>query len=272
MINQKLRNGNFTSSEIVALTKEGKTKGTLGAPAITYIEETNFERKLGRCLTEDINARPLTWGKLVEIIVFGKLGLEYILTSNETVQHPTIPYWVGSKDGIKYDEGKTIIDIKAPLTLKSFCQLVDCLYKGLEGLTAMQYIRDNHKDGEKFYWQLVSNAVIDNAKYAELIVYMPYQSELEEIKTLAQNASGEHMIRHYWIAMATDDDLPFLVDGGFYKNINIIRFEVPQKDKEFLTQCVKRAGEMLIPYPGEEVVMHTKAVDPKKIVLQKINA
>lgn len=250
MIKNLLRVGNFTSSEIVALTKRDKKGTGFGAPAITYIDETNFERKLGRSITDEVNARPLTWGKLLESRVFNLLGLEYILTSNDTVPHPTISYWAGSKDGIKHDEGKTVIDIKCPMTLKSFCQLVDPLYKGLTGIIAMNYIRDNHKDGEKFYWQLVSNSIIDETQYAELIVYMPYQSELEEIMNMARAVDGADMSKHYWIAMASEGDLPFIQDGGYYNNINTIRFEVPQEDKDFLTESVEKAGAMLIDMPS----------------------
>jgi hypothetical protein len=240
MINNKLRVGNFTSSEIVALTTLAKDGKSFGKPALTYIEETNMERRLGRSLTDETNARPLTWGKLLEGHVFNLLGLEYSLTSTDTIQHPEIPFWTGSPDGEKKD---TVIDIKCPMTLKSFCQLVDC--------KTIDEVRENHKDGEKFYWQLVSNAVLKNKPFAELIPYMPYFSELADIRMLAQQVPGDQLSKHYWIAMACDDELPYLVDGGYYKNVNVIRFEVPNSDKALLKSKVLKAGEMLIPVDGE---------------------
>lgn len=246
MIRNQLRNGNFTSSEIVALTKTGKGQNGFGAAAITYINETNFERRLGRSITDESNARPLTWGKLLEARAFDLLGTEYSITSQETDVHPSIPYWVGSKDGMKHSGGRTVIDFKCPSTLKSFCQLVQPLYDGLEGIAAMDAIRENHKDGDKFYFQLVSNAIINNCTHAELIVYMPYESEIPEIKLLADGNANA-----YWISMAGEDELPFIKDNGYYKNINIIRFEVPETDKKLLTDCVIKAGKMLIPYPCE---------------------
>lgn len=245
MINNTARNGNFTSSEIVALTKKDK-KGEFGASALTYIEETNFERRLGRSLTTEVDARPLTWGKLLEIMAFDELGLDYILSSTQTDVHPKIPYWVGSKDGIKLDEGRTVIDIKSPFTLKSFCQLVQPLYLGMTGMAAMDWVRENHKDGDKFYWQLVSNAVLNNCQFAELIPFMPYKSQIEEIRLRAQQVPAELMSKHYWIAMANDDDLPYLPDGGYYKNLNKIRFEVPQADKDLLESLVLKGGKFLI--------------------------
>jgi hypothetical protein len=235
-----VRVGNFTSSEIVALVSKGKEKGSFGKPALTYIEECNMERRLLRSVCDDVTARPLSWGLLVENIAFEKLGMEYTLTSQETDQHPTIPYWSGSRDGMKLDEGKTVIDIKCPMTLKSFCTLADC--------QTIEEIRDNHKDGEKYYWQLVSNAIINDCKFAELIVYMPYKKELDEIRELAQNMPQEYLYKFFWIANGNDEELPHLLENGHYKNINIIRFEVPQSDKDFLTERVLEAGKLLQPY------------------------
>src|SRR6185369_17941405 len=172
-----VRVGNFTSSTIAAIMSNGRSKGSLGAPALTYIEECNMERRLKRSLENDSNAKPLSWGKLVERRVFDLLGLEYKLISENTLNHPDIDYWCGSPDAQKFDEGGTVVDIKCPMTLKSFCQLVDSSYPDnakdkdeprYNGTVAMDIIRERHKDGEKYYWQLVSNAILINAKFAEL--------------------------------------------------------------------------------------------------------
>lgn len=244
----RIRVGNFTSSTIAALMSNGGAKDSLGAPALTYIEECNMERRLGRSLENDSNAKPLSWGKLVEKRVFELLGLEYKLVSENTLEHPTIDYWCGSPDAQKFDEGGTVVDIKCPISLKSFCQLIDVLYngrgKGLSGIDQMNWIRENHKDGDRYYYQLVSNAILINAKYAELIVYAPYQSELQSIRDLAQQMEELH--RYYWIANSYDDDLPNLIEGGYYKNLNVIRFEIPQEDKDALTERVKLCGKSLI--------------------------
>jgi len=66
-ITDSIRIGNITSSEgAVAVMSNGKAKGSFGAPALTYIEECNFERRLGRSIETESNARPLTWGKFIE--------------------------------------------------------------------------------------------------------------------------------------------------------------------------------------------------------------
>lgn len=261
MIANKLRIGNPTSSGIVALTSMNRKGDGPGAPFQTYVDEKNMERKLGRSLDTETNARALVWGKLLEGRVFEEiLGLEYTLNSQETMQHPTIHFWTGSPDGFKYDHGKTVVDIKAPITLKSFCQLVDPLYDGMNGIEAMNVVRSTHKDGDKYYWQLVSNSVLSESKFAELIVYVPFQDELDEIKRLADGVA--HCM---WIQFADELELPFIKRGGHYSNRNIIRFEVPEEDKEFLTQRVLLAGEKLIDVEKPSLVYKPKTIIPELI-------
>ena len=122
----KIRNGRFTSSGISALTSNGKAKGTFGKPFFTYVEEKYFETKLKRRLDNESNAKPTSWGKLVERHVFDQLGTEYNLVSKDTIVHPTIELWAGSPDLEKYDDGKTVCDIKCPMTLNSFCTFYEC--------------------------------------------------------------------------------------------------------------------------------------------------
>jgi len=187
-------------------------------------------RKEGTYRTE------VEWGNswVIPLTIYENLieqhGLEYFQRQLE--------YMVSRQK--KFDEGKTVIDIKCPLTLKSFCQLVDC--------KTIQEVRDNHKDGEKYFWQLVSNAILTGAEHAELIIYVPYQSELEDIRELARNTDEGVMSKYYWIHNATDDELPFLIEGGHYKNLNVIRFDVSKEDKAFLTERVAAAGKLLEPF------------------------
>lgn len=237
-MNNELRNGNFTSSEIVALTTNGRTKDSFGKPFYTYIDECNMERRLCRSISEEINARSITWGNLNESRVFELLGTEYSLVSKETILHPKFDYWVGSPDAIKYvnNISETVCDIKCPKTLKSFCQLVDAWES--EGING---IREGHKDGEKYYWQLVSNAILTGCQFAELIVYVPYQYELDAIRK-----STEGNEKYYWIWGSSDEELPYLIDGEYYKNINVFRFNIPFLDKQFLEDRVLEAGKFLI--------------------------
>lgn len=240
-----IRNGNFTSSEIVALISRGKSKTEFfGKPAHTYIRQCNLERRLGRSLETDASARSLTWGTLLEKFTFEQLGLEYTLTSNITLVHPDFPCWVGSPDGMKEVTPRAVTDIKCPYTLQSFCDLVEPIYKGLEGNEAINWVRENHKDGEKYYWQIVSNAILSGVSRGELIVFMPYQSQLSAIREAASNVN-ENQNNYAWIGFADDNNLPHLIEGGYYKNLNRITFDIPQEDVELLTASVKIASGLL---------------------------
>lgn len=235
------RVGNFTSSEIVKLTTNGKAKGSFGKPFYEYVDEKNFERRLRRSIGTESNSRPLTWGKLVERRVFELLPISYRLSSNDTFEHPTIKCWSGSPD-CTHNEN-TVGDVKSPLTLKSFCQLVDPIYNGLQGMEAMNKIRETHSDGEKYYWQLVSNAILTKSTFSELIVYVPYIHELELIRSLSEELNDK---RFNWVLSAEDIELPFLPADSLYRNLNVIRFEVPKEDKDFLTERVLEAEKLLI--------------------------
>lgn len=254
ILDNKERNGNFTSSKIAALLSEppaaAKKAGEIfGKAAVTYIKERNYERRLGRSLDTELKAKAVTWGLLVEYLVFQKLGLDYILTSDVTKQHPTIPYWLGSKDAWKDDEGMTVIDIKSPLTPKSFCDLVTPLYDGLTGMNAINAVRDMHTEGDTYYTQLLSNACIDSAEHCELIVFMPYKKFLPDIRMRAKKLVDDGQDKFKWIMYAEDGELPWLPDDGYYKDLNIIRFTPPQEDRDNLTSRVRKAGELLINVP-----------------------
>ncbi len=265
-----LRTGRFTSSEIVALTgygsrpmtedelKEWKkdnpksqkknTEDGFSDAGLTYIEETNMERRLGRPLENETDAKATSWGLLLEPYSFSKLGLEYTLCSKKTFPHPTIEFLVGSPDALKGKD--TVADHKNPMTLKSFCQLVDpYIENGVEKFPALsiEAVRANHKDGDKYFYQIVSNAMITDCNKGELIVFVPYKSELETIRGLASSA-GEMGDYVKWIYYATDEQLPHLIDGGHYKNLNIISFDITDAHKNFLYKRVKEAGLLLNPW------------------------
>jgi len=86
MIHNELRIGNFTSSNIYKLLAKDRSGKGFGKPALTYIEEKNMERILGRSLATESDARPLQWGKLCERFVFESLSTAYTLCSDVTLQ------------------------------------------------------------------------------------------------------------------------------------------------------------------------------------------
>lgn len=233
-MDNRLRYGRFNSSTNGDLMKLAKDKSSFGAPALSLIEEKAMERRLGRSIEAENSARPLEWGKCVEPIAFEKLGTQYRMCSNETIVHKDYPFWSGTPDMVKHTtEGLVVADIKCPITLKSFCTFIDAYAKnGIQG------VRDNHKDGEKYYWQLVSNAVLTGCNKAELVIYMPYYDELDEVKRTAE------IFPYQWIVFAHEMELPYLIKGNHYTNINVLPFDIPQDDIDALTTNIIKANEL----------------------------
>lgn len=231
MILNQDRIGNITSSNCWKLfATPAKVK--------TYIKELNYERSLGRSLSTETSTRPMAWGKLNEIRVFNDLlDTEYTLTSKTTVLHPEIKCWAGSPEGLK---GKnTVYDIKCP-QLKSFCELVEIIEK--------QDTEFFKTECPEYYYQLVSNSILLNTSHAELIVYCPYQGELEPIRKLAANLDDwELQSQLYWLERSSDEELPYLPNNGNYTNLNKFLFEVPQADKDALTEKIQECEKLLIP-------------------------
>ena len=260
IIENEVRVGKFTSSQISKLIgngyrpmteeelKQRPKSGTgskttkiadpsiLSDTALTYIEEKNFERKLGRSLSSETGAHSTTWGKCVEQRVFDLLGTEYSIQSQESQEHPTLgEFWVGSPDLIKHTTPKTVAEIKCPFTLKSFCQFAEC--------KTIEDVRVKHPSGEDYYWQIVSNAIITGSQLGELIVYCPKQSELDAIRELASDTGFEGF---KWIFFSLDYDVPFLPENSLYESMYIFKFEIPEEDKQKLTERVVAASKLLI--------------------------
>lgn len=239
-IDKSKRVGNFTSSEIYRLMTVGTDRKSFGKPALTYIQEKKYEARLGRTLSLDRANKDALWGKFLESRVFELLDdTGYQLVEDRTIEHPTIPRWVGTPD-LQHDRDSVVSDIKcyAP---KAFCEYVDLLTEA-------------HKDNDtemfkaeypQQYWQLVSNSILLNTKYIEAIVYIPYYEELQAIRESVDMLDSEDDRRKYaFIKNSSYHELSY-IERGYYKNLNIFRFAVPESDKELLTTRVKQAGELL---------------------------
>jgi len=233
MKEQNARHGTFSSSEIYKLVKTGRAKdANFYQTGLTYIQDKRFEQKLGKSLTGETSAKPTNWGKFMEIRVFDLIDLSYRLDSERRLGHPTIKEWTGAPDTLR---GEFVGDIKCPWTLKSFCEAIDALEESTEKFKEVK---------PEWYWQLVSNAILTGKDKAEIIIYVPYLSELEEIREMANNYDGDQN-KIAFINWSEDEDLPHLLDGGEYKNINIFEFDVPQEDVDFLTERVEDAIKLL---------------------------
>lgn len=230
-----IRAGKFTSSEIHKLMKKGRG----GSPSVvtqSYIEEKKMELRLCRSLNSDTSARACTWGHILEERVAFLLDkLEYDYCSDKTLVHPSIPHWAGTPDFITFDR---VVDAKCPFTMKGFCELAD--------ISIAQDLVKFKETKPEYYWQLVSNSILTAKSKAELITYCPYLSELQDIKDTTSDVDGIEQNKVAWIYFAENQDLPYLLDDGYYKNMYKFVFDVPQEDREALTEAVIVASEELV--------------------------
>jgi hypothetical protein len=228
MINNINRIGNFTSSQIYRLVGAPK-------PRKTYIAEKNLERLLNKSIETEAYSTDMAWGTFLEQRVNDLLGMEYELCSDQTDLHPEIACWAGSKDLIVH--GVKVADIKC-YGLKNFAAYTDCLLtKDTDKLKA---------EFAKEYWQLVSNAIINRVPKAEAITYCPYRSELDEIREMALNYSGDDAWKYRFIYERSMDGLPHLQDGGYYKNLNKFEFDLPAADIDLLSKTITEVQKELV--------------------------
>lgn len=229
------RYSTFSSSQMHKLMVTEKGGKGFGVKATTYIKQIIYQRRLGRPVNPEREARPTSWGEFLEKRAFDLLPTSYQLVSKERIYHPEIPFWSGMPD---VNEAEVVGDIKCPYSLEVFCKKIELLEKVNEDLGAYK------KEFPEDFWQHTSNAILTNNEYAEAIIYCPYLSELEEIREMVSNFDGNQN-KYAWIHFAEDKSLPYLNDGGYYKNLNVFRFKVPEADKELLTQRVIEAGKYL---------------------------
>ena len=234
MLDNTKRFGRFTSSNIYKLLTLNKAKDGFGVPAQTYIAEKKMELEFGRSIEKTAGSREMEWGKLGESRVFQILGTEYEDMHDTTIQHPKYECWAGSPDCIRHSEVKRVAEIKCPFTHKSFYNLVRSFERG-----GIEEVRNVHDSGENYYWQCVSNAILSECTNAELIIYMPYQKELDEIRLESSNFGFP------WIGFAVDSDLPYINNVGMFKNLNHLEFDIPQSDIDLLTNSVIKASKLL---------------------------
>lgn len=257
----------MTPKELEAWKKDNpKSKATKmrvdspGAPFHSYVEDCRIERFFLDEIDSTADVFSFAWGKLCELIVHEKLPRDYSFQSDVTIPHSEIDGWVGTPDGFKdiyvwkdFDgvqvgiKAVTVTDIKCPSSKRGFYNLIRDLYtfdgftvtkkENVNGDEIIQLIRNRSKEGEKYYWQLVSNACIVDAEYAELIVYMPYYEDLDVIQ--AYNTELDEPF--YIVNRKLNSELPYIMKETGIDDLNIIRFKVPQEDKDFLTGRVKLA-------------------------------
>lgn len=234
-MNNGSRSGRFTSSKVWQLIDTGRSED-FSSKGVKYIQEKLFETRFETTLDTAPYNEAMSWGNLMEQYVYELIGFNYRLASKETLVHPKYPFWSGTPDCVKSDEvtgiEKAISEIKC-YGKKKFALYVDAI---------------TEKNLEKFksafpqeYWQIVSNACIMGLDYGEALCFMPYRSQYEEIKEIAENMEGSDIWKYRFIVEKHINDLNFLPDDGYYDSINRFEFKIPKIDKLTLTARIRLA-------------------------------
>lgn len=225
---------NFTSSQIHKLTSNGRAKDSIGTPFYTYVNEVYYATCIGRKITNESNAKPTNWGRLIELwFASRKMGLESNFDSKKRYYHLELP-WSGAPD---YLTGQTVGDIKSPWTPLSYCQMYDVMQKG--------NLEEFKKEIKEYYWQLVSNMILSNSKECELTINIPYEDELDDIREFAQGEYVNEMIganNVQFVHYMDNEQLPYIKRDAKFKDYITFKFTPPKEDVEFLKERVKLAS------------------------------
>lgn len=239
MIENRDRIGNFTSSNIYKLCASLKS-GEASAAYYSYIKEKMFERKLGRSVELGAYSQSMAWGKFLEKRVYDNLPDNYMIQSKSTKLHPRFNYVAGSVDFLV--PNVKIAELKC-FEPKNFASYVSALSTG-----DLELIKKEHP---KEFWQMVNNSQVHKTKKMEAIVYMPYESEYEELFELAQdqeylNAIGMQPWEIRFVTEKAMSQLAFLPNDSYFHNLNIFEFDVPVDDVIFLDKKIIEAGKLLV--------------------------
>ena len=239
MIENRDRIGNFTSSNIYKLCASLKS-GEASAAYYTYIKEKMFERKMKRSMEMGAYGQSMAWGKFLEKRVNDNLPLNYQMLHKSTKVHPKFHYVAGSVDFLV--PNVKIAELKC-FEPKNFASYVSCLMTG-----DLELIKKEHP---KEYWQMVNNSQIHKTPKMEAIVYMPYESEMAEIREFAEDpeylsAIGMMPWEVRFITEKPNSQLAVLPNDSEFKNLNIFEFDVPINDVIFLNKNIISAGKLLL--------------------------
>lgn len=261
------RHGTFSSSSIWKLTTNGKrdmteaeieaqkvsnpkskartTTTPFGDAARKYIKQVGYELELGRAVGSEADFKQTSWGQLCEAYIHANDDIMSTIYSHceDRLFHPVIPYWSGLPDWYVEAENKgTVVDGKAPFSLEMFCDKINALEAGME----------TYKDEfPNDYWQHISNSILLRANgilvtQFEAVIYVPYLSELEKIRQFANTEKEPSKTKVYaFVNWKEDGELPYLLEGGKYKNLNKFRFPINEDDVQFLTERVILAGSKI---------------------------
>ncbi len=229
----------FTSSQAYRLCASLKS-GKPSAAFYKYIKEVKIAKFLGRRTKTSVNTKSTKWGKLFEVVLFEKVGLQYSLNHVDTILHPEYgEFWSGTPDFKAVDKTAEIKCFE-PLHFGNLVMALDT--KDLEIIK---------KEEPEVFWQTISNSILSGFDKTEIIAFMPYRSELEEVFKMIEETNflernNLNPSDYLYFNIDNIEDFPYLPDDSKVKNINTFEFVIPKEDKEFLTMRMIEASKLLI--------------------------
>lgn len=214
-----------------------------GAPGLTYIQGKKAERCLGRSIDLGKGGSATIWGKVAEYYCDKfHLPLDCVMASTETDVHPEYPFWSGTKDFTKKD---TAGEIKCFEPNKYF-ELSYALIKLNAGEITIDEFKKEFPD---IYWQPVSNAIILNKRFAQIVCFMPTEEQLHQIRKEVEETNilevlGIDPWKARFIIENDISELPYVKNPN-YPNFVSYEWEIPQSEKDFLTSRVLKAEELI---------------------------
>jgi len=238
MNEERLRVGNFTASNIYKLCAS-LASGKPNATFYSYIEEKKHERYLNRSIEMGAKSQSMTWGQFLEKRVFNNLGMGYVMLNKATKQHPKINSVVGTTDFLVPKVKVSELKCFEPKNFASYASAL--LTKDTDKIKA---------EHPKEYWQIICNSQIHEVPKGEAILYMPYESEMDEIRELMHDDDyleeiGMLKSDMYYIHEKPNSQLAVLPNDSKFENLNIFEFEIPADDVIFLTKRVLEAEKLL---------------------------
>jgi len=144
-------------------------------------------------------------------------------------------------------------ETKCPVTLKGLYNLIFPFYTTgsyveIDGNLAIEMIKNRSKEGKKYFYQIISNAVLLEdqigleSNFGELIVFMPYKSS---IPIITKYATDFFTNPYYPIMMGDSETLPCILpivkehkdffdldDEYVVKEFHRIRFDISKETKD----------------------------------------
>jgi len=233
------RRANFTSSQVYKLIKKGRGGAEFSASGMTYIKEKALETKLGRGLSTDAYSQAISWGFLMEAYVYNHiLPLNYRHVKNRRF-HKEISNWCGIPD---YEIPDIFISEIKCYQLKRFAEYSLALEK-----RDIELLRDSFPEE---YWQVISNASINNVSHVEMLSFCPNNKQLDEVRHLITETdflekNNFQPWQYRYIEEKKNWRLPCLPETSEIKPLTRFKFEVPTEDLKFLESRIRLANDVL---------------------------